>query len=147
MSSREQRRRERVQQMLKYDSVNKDYPVIFQAKKGSEYEALLLHIQELPQGSEERHEAMGALFLALARVEQRAADEVRAGQARTAKAAKPRRTPAPAPAPASAPASAPAPAPTRDLGEVRSWLRSNGHKVADRGRVSQTLLEEYDKAH
>jgi len=125
--------------MLKYDSVNKDYPVIFQAKKGSEYEALLLHIQELPQESEERHEAMGALFLALARVEQRAADEVRAKHARTAKAAKPRRTTAPAPTRA--------PAPARDLGEVRSWLRSKGHKVADRGRVSQTLLEEYDKAH
>jgi len=123
--------------MLRYDSVNKDYPVIFQAKKGSEYEALLLHIQNLPQESEERHEAMGALFLALARVEQRAADEARARQAPTAKAAKPRRTVAPAPAPARG----------RDLGEVRAWLRSNGHKVADRGRVSQTLLEEYDKAH
>jgi len=35
----------------------------------------------------------------------------------------------------------------RDLNEVRAWLRSNGHEVADRGRVSQTLLEEYDKAH
>jgi len=133
MPSREPRRKERMQQMFKYDSVNKDYPVIFQAKKGSEYEALLLQIQELPQESEERHEAMGALFLALARVEQRAADEVRAKQAQTAKAVKPRRTPAPAPA--------------RDLGEVRSWLRSNGHRVADRGRVSETLLEEYDKAH
>jgi len=35
----------------------------------------------------------------------------------------------------------------RDLNEVRVWLRSNGHEVADRGRVSQTLLEEYDEAH
>jgi len=35
----------------------------------------------------------------------------------------------------------------RDLNEVRTWLRSNGHKVAERGRVSQTLLEEYDKGH
>jgi hypothetical protein len=36
---------------------------------------------------------------------------------------------------------------SRDLNEVRSWLRSQGHQVADRGRISQTLLEEYDKAH
>jgi len=35
----------------------------------------------------------------------------------------------------------------RDLNEVRTWLRAHGHEVADRGRVSQTLLEEYDKAH
>jgi len=40
-----------------------------------------------------------------------------------------------------------APAGGRDLNEVRTWLRANGHEVADRGRVSQTLLEEYDKAH
>lgn len=40
-----------------------------------------------------------------------------------------------------------APGGGRDLNEVRAWLRSNGHEVADRGRVSQTLLEEYDKAH
>jgi hypothetical protein len=35
----------------------------------------------------------------------------------------------------------------RDLNEVRRWLRSNGHEVADRGRIAQTLLEQYDKAH
>lgn len=35
----------------------------------------------------------------------------------------------------------------KDPNEVRSWLRSNGHVVADRGRISATLLEEYDKAH
>ena len=35
----------------------------------------------------------------------------------------------------------------RDLNDVRAWLRAQGHEVADRGRVSATLLEEYDKAH
>lgn len=44
-------------------------------------------------------------------------------------------------------AGASAPGGGRDLNDVRSWLRSNGHEVADRGRVSQALLEEYDKAH
>jgi len=80
---------------------------------------------------------MAALYSALARAEHRAADEARAKKARKAKAANPRQTEAPAPAPARG----------YDLSEVRAWLRSNGHKVADRGRVSQTLLEEYDKAH
>jgi len=80
---------------------------------------------------------MAALYSALARAEHRAADEARERKARKAKAANPRQTKAPAPAPARG----------YDLSEVRTWLRSNGHKVADRGRVSQTLLEEYDKAH
>jgi len=35
----------------------------------------------------------------------------------------------------------------RDLAEIRAWLRASGHKVAERGRVSQTLLAAYDKAH
>ena len=30
-----------------------------------------------------------------------------------------------------------------DLGHVREWLRSRGHKVSDRGRIPATLLEEY----
>lgn len=35
----------------------------------------------------------------------------------------------------------------RDLNDVRAWLRSQGHQVADRGRISQMLLDDYDKAH
>lgn len=35
----------------------------------------------------------------------------------------------------------------RDLNDVRSWLRAQGRQVADRGRISQSLLEEYDRAH
>ncbi len=30
-----------------------------------------------------------------------------------------------------------------DLGAVREWLRSRGHKVSDRGRIPAALLEEY----
>jgi len=125
--------------MLQDDSFAVDYPIIFRPPKGSEDEALLLGIQGLPQGSEERHEAMAALYSALARAEHRAADEAREKKARKAKAANPRQSKSPALAPA----------PTRgyDLSEVRAWLRSNGHKVADYGRIPQALLEEYDKAH
>lgn len=35
----------------------------------------------------------------------------------------------------------------RDVNEVRTWLREQGHQVADRGRIAANLLEEYDKAH
>jgi hypothetical protein len=35
----------------------------------------------------------------------------------------------------------------RDLSAVRSWARSNGHQVSDRGRVSAAVQEAYDKAH
>jgi hypothetical protein len=35
----------------------------------------------------------------------------------------------------------------RDLGDVREWARSNGHKVSDRGRISAEVQAAYDKAH
>ena len=35
----------------------------------------------------------------------------------------------------------------RDLGDVRDWARSNGHKVSDRGRISAEVQAAYDKAH
>lgn len=35
----------------------------------------------------------------------------------------------------------------RDLGDVREWARSNGHKVSDRGRISAEIQAAYDKAH
>jgi hypothetical protein len=31
-----------------------------------------------------------------------------------------------------------------DLDAVRAWARDNGHAVADRGRVKQSVLEAYD---
>ena len=31
--------------------------------------------------------------------------------------------------------------------EIRVWARQNGHKVSERGRVSATITEAYDKAH
>jgi len=34
-----------------------------------------------------------------------------------------------------------------DLDDVRAWARDNGHTVADRGRIKQTVLEAYDAAH
>jgi len=34
-----------------------------------------------------------------------------------------------------------------DLAAVRAWARQNGHQVSDRGRVSATVQEAYDKAH
>lgn len=30
---------------------------------------------------------------------------------------------------------------------IREWGRKNGHKVSERGRLSATLVEAYDKAH
>jgi hypothetical protein len=35
----------------------------------------------------------------------------------------------------------------RDVGDVRSWARKNGHKVSDRGRISAEVQAAYDKAH
>lgn len=35
----------------------------------------------------------------------------------------------------------------QDLSAVRSWARSAGHQVSDRGRVSAAVQEAYDKAH
>lgn len=34
-----------------------------------------------------------------------------------------------------------------DLDDVRAWARNNGHTVADRGRVKQSVLDAYDAAH
>ena len=34
-----------------------------------------------------------------------------------------------------------------DLDEVRTWARSNGHEVSDRGRVAVAVLDAYDAAH
>ncbi|MEJ5946142.1 Lsr2 family protein [Pseudokineococcus basanitobsidens] len=34
-----------------------------------------------------------------------------------------------------------------DLDDVRAWARDNGHTVADRGRVKQSILDAYDAAH
>jgi hypothetical protein len=33
------------------------------------------------------------------------------------------------------------------LGAVRAWARENGHKVSDRGRVSQEILDAYSAAN
>jgi hypothetical protein len=30
---------------------------------------------------------------------------------------------------------------------IKEWARANGHKVAERGRISQTVIEAYDAAH
>jgi hypothetical protein len=30
---------------------------------------------------------------------------------------------------------------------IKDWARANGHKVAERGRISQTVIEAYDAAH
>ena len=30
---------------------------------------------------------------------------------------------------------------------IREWARSNGHKVSERGRLSSSLIEAYEKAH
>jgi hypothetical protein len=34
-----------------------------------------------------------------------------------------------------------------DLNEVRAWAKANGYDVADRGRISQEVLIEYDNLH
>jgi hypothetical protein len=38
-------------------------------------------------------------------------------------------------------------APKEDLDAIRSWARSNGYEVADRGRISAKVKEAYAKAH
>jgi hypothetical protein len=35
----------------------------------------------------------------------------------------------------------------RDLGEIRTWARSNGYEVSDRGRISAEVQQAYDSAH
>lgn len=35
----------------------------------------------------------------------------------------------------------------QDLGDVRAWLRSQGHQVSDKGRIPRELMAEYDAAH
>lgn len=32
------------------------------------------------------------------------------------------------------------------LGAIRAWARQNGHKVSDRGRISQAILDAYHAA-
>lgn len=34
-----------------------------------------------------------------------------------------------------------------DLGKIREWAKSNGYEVSDRGRISSTVVEAYDRAH
>ena len=53
----------------------------------------------------------------------------------------------PAAAPRDAPAGGSSASGKRDLGDVREWARSNGHKVSDRGRISAEVQAAYDKAH
>lgn len=36
---------------------------------------------------------------------------------------------------------------SRDLTEVRTWARANGHTVSDRGRVPAAVIEAFDAAH
>jgi transcription factor WhiB/Lsr2 protein len=36
---------------------------------------------------------------------------------------------------------------TAELAAIRTWARSNGHQVADRGLPAQTVLDAYDAAH
>lgn len=35
----------------------------------------------------------------------------------------------------------------RDLAAIRTWANANGHKVSDRGRVPESVLQAYDAAH
>lgn len=35
----------------------------------------------------------------------------------------------------------------KDLHEIRQWARANGHTLADRGRVPQSVLDAYATAH
>ncbi len=37
--------------------------------------------------------------------------------------------------------------PQRDLADVRSWARAQGHTVSERGRIPATILAAYDAAH
>lgn len=38
-------------------------------------------------------------------------------------------------------------APKRDLETIRQWARSEGIEVKDRGRVAQSVIEQYEAAH
>jgi hypothetical protein len=57
-----------------------------------------------------------------------------------------RRTSSPTASTRSNSASASAKADKNQLGAVRAWARENGHKVSDRGRVSQEVLNAYNAA-
>lgn len=35
----------------------------------------------------------------------------------------------------------------RDLAAIRTWAKANGHQVADRGRVPESVLQAYAAAH
>ncbi|GAB3068052.1 histone-like nucleoid-structuring protein Lsr2 [Pedococcus soli] len=35
----------------------------------------------------------------------------------------------------------------QDLGAIREWARANGHKVSERGRISQEVQDAYKAAH
>jgi len=35
----------------------------------------------------------------------------------------------------------------RDSGDVREWLRTQGHTVSERGRISKELQDLYDASH
>lgn len=37
------------------------------------------------------------------------------------------------------------PAPTSNLAEVRTWARSQGFQVSDRGRISAEIMEAYEQ--
>jgi hypothetical protein len=36
---------------------------------------------------------------------------------------------------------------SRDLTEIRTWAKKNGHRVSDRGRIASSVLDAYDAAH
>lgn len=36
--------------------------------------------------------------------------------------------------------------PGRDYGAIRAWAKANGHKVAEKGRVSASIIEAYEAA-
>ena len=38
-------------------------------------------------------------------------------------------------------------APKRNLTEVRAWAQENGYTVADRGRISSTVMEAFERQH
>lgn len=40
-----------------------------------------------------------------------------------------------------------APGPSRDLNAIREWAAKNGHKVSDRGRVAQAVIDAYEQAN
>ena len=40
----------------------------------------------------------------------------------------------------------PSTGPKRDLAAIRKWARANGHEVAERGRIPQSIIEAYEEA-